>query len=222
MMKPTPEEGQLYVRFLGDVRGILTHRLKKASTACPGVEECPKAIHRGQTRWKGYVAAEWWRDDPYNDWKPCVYEVTANFFALLGGEGLRGQIWRVERQVGEGGFREVTGEMTEEVNPDSLRPEFSVEPCVQTVYQTIWIAWDVAPLIGPPRVMLPSTGDPPRAVSEQRQQQSKPREKLRPFRELLEERRAKEAAEQVEGRRPGQAHGDTDRPTIEPSRNGYH
>lgn len=167
-VESTPAEGILDVRFLGPISGILTHWTLKGtvkgsgrSLACPGVENCPTATHRGATRWKGYAAAEYWRDGQYQDWPACAFEVTQHAYDLLEGSDLRGTIWRFRRQVGQGGEREVTAEMIGEVNPDYLRDAFSVQAAVEKCYGTIHIAFDVPPQMKRTLVMPASAGSPP-------------------------------------------------------------
>jgi hypothetical protein len=161
----TPAEGPLIVRWLGDIRGMLVHWGKKASSACPGPEECPTAVHRSKTYWKGFAAAEYWRAGQYQDWAPCVYEVTEHLFEQLEGSELRGTVWTVRREIGRGGLKEVTGEMTGEVNPDYLRTAFPIEPVVYRVYRSTHILLDVLPLM-PRRLVLPaSAGAAPRNMA---------------------------------------------------------
>lgn len=159
-----PKEGRITVRFLGHIRGILTHWGKSASVACPGPESCPTVTHRGRTLWKGYIAAEWWRSGQYQDWCPCAFEVTQRLGELMRGAELRGTVWTCRREVGRSGVKEVVGEQVDEVDPDRLRHAFSVEPAVCRVYGTTRVLFDVEPYLPPP-VVLPAAAGPPPAES---------------------------------------------------------
>ena len=164
-MESAPKDGTpLIVRFLGPVSGILVHWRKKEPLACPGAESCPTANHRLQTRWKGYSAAEWWCAGQYQDWAPCVFEITEHLWDLLEGAELRGTVWRIQRQLNADAQKEVHGEQIGEVNEDYLRPAFSVEGVVQKVFKTPWIKFDV-PRLFERRLLLPaSSGAPPQIL----------------------------------------------------------
>lgn len=160
----TPDEGTLTLRWIGPIRGILTHWGKSASLACPGRADCPSTIHRGKTFWKGYAAVEYYRGGQYRDWAPAVFEVTERLYDVLDGAILRGTIWVVKRQVGLGGQKEVTGEQTGECNEECLRQPWSVEPVVCRIYRSTHILFDVEPLM-PKRIVLPpSLGTDPFAM----------------------------------------------------------
>jgi len=156
-----PKEGPIIVRFLGIIRGILTHWGKDSSVACPGADVCPTSTHRGRTLWKGYIAAEWWRGGQYQDWCPCAFEVTQRLGELMDGAELRGTVWTCRRQIGRGGVKEAVGEQTDEVDPDRLRQPFSVEPAVCRVFGTTRIAWDVEPYLPRPVVLCAAAGPAP-------------------------------------------------------------
>lgn len=164
-MVSVPQEGFHVLRFLDEYRGILTHWGKKRALACPGEDNCPSTTHRGRTIWKGYCAAEYWRDRPYEDWAPCVFEVTERLAELMTGHVLRGEVWKVLRQVGRNQTKEVFGECVDEVNADRLRKPFSVEPVVCRVFGTRDIAFDVEPYLPPRQFFVASAGDRPKGVA---------------------------------------------------------
>lgn len=156
-----PKEGTLVVRWLDQLSGMLSHWGKERGIACPGEQWCPAAIHRGKTNWKGYAPAEYWRPSPYEDWCPAVVEVTERLYELLSARELRGEVWRLWRQVGRARCKEVSGELIDTVDPGQLRLPFAVEPTLYRVYRTTHILLGVAPLL-PPRLNLePSKGPPP-------------------------------------------------------------
>lgn len=161
-LESCPREGVIRVRFLGPWRGALIHKPKKdVQVACPGAADCPAAMHRSKTQWKGFAPAEWWREGQYQDWCPCVFEITQHLGELMHGAELRGTIWRIERRVGEFGANEVHGEMIGEVDGDSLRPPFTVLPTIVRVFGTVDIALDVPPNIPPRLILPPIAGGPP-------------------------------------------------------------
>jgi hypothetical protein len=160
-VEAVPPEGIMVIRWLGSPRGILVHWVRKAGIACPGPDECKRETHRSQTRWKGFASAEYWRSGQYQDWCPCAFEVTSHLAELIEGAILRGTIWTMQRRASEGKTKEVVGEQTGEVDPDALRPAFSIEPAVCRVYGTPHILFDVEPYLPRPLMMPASAGAPP-------------------------------------------------------------
>jgi hypothetical protein len=149
-----PPEKPIVVRWLGTIEGMLVHWGKTSSVACPGESECPTAIHRGKTLWKGYVAAEFFREAQYQDWAPCVLEITERLRDQILGAVLRGTVWRLQRVVGRYGAKEVWGEQIDEINGDVLRPTFPIYPAIFRVYRTTRIAFGAAPVV-PAKIELP-------------------------------------------------------------------
>jgi hypothetical protein len=140
-----PKKGSLTIMFLGNVRGIITHWSGKRSIPCPGIDQCPTKLHSGKSIWKGYVAAEVWRDMPHEDWLPCVFEVTEHLYEMYGHAQLRGECMTVTRQVNDHAKREVTGYTCAVQQRFALRPAFDVVPVVQRMYRVLDIEWDVEP-----------------------------------------------------------------------------
>lgn len=161
-LESCPTEGPIRVRFLGPYRGALIHKPgPKKQLPCPGLDVCLSSVHRGKTQWRGYAPAEWWREGQYQDWCPCVFEITERLGEILHGAELRGTIWLIERRPTEFGGREVFGVMIGEVDPAKLRPIFNVLPTLVRIFGTVDIALDL-PSHKPPRLILtPTAGDPP-------------------------------------------------------------
>lgn len=187
-----PPEGFLVARFLGDYRGILTHWGRKAALACPGAAACPTATHRGKTVWKGYAAAEYWRDRPWEDWCPCIIEITERCAEQMQGHLLRAQVWKLERGTGRNGTKEVMAEHIDDVNGDRLRKEFSIEAAVWRVYRTRDIEFDVDPYLPPRMLLTASAGDRPKICPDPEAAKKAPKEPYIPFSERLRLNRLKE------------------------------
>jgi hypothetical protein len=159
---PVPKEGRCTVRFLGECISLIQHYHRDIPQACPGEEDCPAAIHRSGSRWKGYAAVERWRDVPYEDWLPQVLEITAGLWTKLQGRLLRGEVWTLWRELGLHGCKEVCGEHVDTVNADMLREDVPVEPTIYRVYGTKRILFGVEPPLPPLPVLMPSKSPPPR------------------------------------------------------------
>jgi len=160
-----PEDGKANVRFLGRYFGTFTHYSKKGSTPCLGESECPSPLHKNRMIWKGFAPAEYYRREPYNDWCPCVWEVTESLDHILAGISLRGTVWEIFRVPGDCGKPEVTALLLSVVHDEkSLRPAFDVKPCVARLYGYLPMQWDVKNHV-PPRLRLePSQDAPPPGV----------------------------------------------------------
>lgn len=158
-----PQAGDVIVRWLGDPRGILQHWDKKKCTACPGVEPCGAYHYKHFPEWVGFAPVERWRDGQYQDWCPCVLQVSEGLHERIAGHVLRGTQWRLYRKAGRTEKLQIVGDQVQEDDPDTYPPPFSVVPAVSKCYKTTNIEWDVS-LVMPPRVILkPSTGAPPPA-----------------------------------------------------------
>lgn len=171
---PAPKQGILIIRFLGPVRGILTHWSKKRPLACPGPLSCPTTVHRSRAEWKGYAPAEQWRDAK-QDWLPCVFEVTENLWRDLQTHQLRGQLWKIARElVKPPRTTRVVGELAEEHNGDLFPPAFSIEAAIWRLYGTKEIAFDLDPDIPPPELIVPNKGPRPSFLGTPKKEESEP------------------------------------------------
>ena len=157
-----PKEGKAVVRFLGPYIGTFTHYQKKGSVPCAGDNgECPAVLHKNRKIWKGFAPAEYFRGGAYQDWCPCVWEVTESLNEILDGFPLRGQVWQIQRTPGDCGKPEVTGELLDQVDERTLRPAFDILPAVSRLYQFLPLQWGVKSHV-PPRLRLePAKGDAP-------------------------------------------------------------
>jgi len=221
-MLAVPSDGFAVLRFLDDYRGVLTHWGKKRALACPGVDQCPANEHRGRTIWKGYAPAEYWRDVPFEDWCPVVFEVTERLAEFMNGHTLRGEVWKVQRQVGRNGTKEVVGECVDEINAERLRKSFSVEPVVWRVFGTRSIAFDVEPYLPPRQFVVASAGDRPKGVSDPREKVTSTTGPLPSFGAAFRARMKAPPPEQG-GADPRTMGDSEDKPSLpSPSTNGKH
>jgi len=161
-----PEGEKSTVRPLGTALGILTHWTPKRPYACPGARNCQATIHRGPTVWKGYAAAELWRDLPFRDWLPIVLEITERLWESMSATALRGQIWSLWRVGGDRKSKEVTGELLDIVEPKILRTDVEVAPVVCRVYRTSEIEWGVKPFLPARQLLAPISEQPPPNAAE--------------------------------------------------------
>jgi len=148
-----PASETIVIVFSGAIVGILTHWVKR-SRACPGVESCPPAAHRGNSTWYGYAPVRLYQSDR-RLWVPRTLEVTENLEELLRSYDLAGQVWALHRQC-EGRRRSgrVEGAYLETRTDAALVTPFDVRPAVQRLYHQVEIAFGVKNPT-PPRVMLP-------------------------------------------------------------------
>jgi hypothetical protein len=93
---PVPKAGELSVLFLGPYQGLLTHWHSGRSWPCPGLDECPAAIHRARCVWKGYAPVLAW-DVLTSIWRPRVLELTEVLEEKLRGRNLAGEVWLLYR-----------------------------------------------------------------------------------------------------------------------------
>ncbi len=160
-----PASGILCVRFLGPIRGLLTHRQGGHSVPCLGPARCPSGLHRGRSVWKGYSPAEGW-DAATGLWRPAVLEITERLEEVLRGRPLRGEVWTLARESTGERNAAVYGVFAERVDASALRPPFDVLPVLKRFFHEDDFPFDLPnPLPG--RLMLEPSSDPPPRLPEQ-------------------------------------------------------
>lgn len=172
-MFSVPETGQVTVRLLSQALTMLQHPGKDRPIACEGPGHCPGTLHKGPTRFKAYCAAERWRDYPYEDWLPCVLEITEALWRRLHGRRLRGEVWTLYRQLSHWSKKELGGEHVDTVDDTILRRDVNVELVVSRVYGTNCILWGVEPVLDPVPLLEPSKDRPPPQVEGKKVQEEK-------------------------------------------------
>lgn len=157
-----PEDGKAIVRFLGSYFGTFCHFAGKGKRPIPCMgEECPASLHKGRKMWKGYAPAQYYRGGEFDDWCPCVWEVTESLNETLDGLHLRGGVWEIARVPGPTGKPEVGGSYLYEVEEKDLLPAFDVFPLVHRLYGFLDMQWGVKSHI-PKRLRLePQKGHSP-------------------------------------------------------------
>lgn len=143
------------VRFLGPIRGCLSHWTGKRSYLCAGVGKCPKSVCDKQTNWKGYAPVQLWRKAE-SLWTPEVLEVTESLEEVLRSYELRGSVYlltRDARKDGCGTVRAVYCETREQI-PEA----FDIVPVLQRLFRQSDFLIDVPNATIPP-TLLPASHD---------------------------------------------------------------
>jgi hypothetical protein len=146
------------IRWLAQYEGMMTHYRPRCPIYCPGVKICDPSLHKLAAVWKAYAPVEVWRENPYRDWIPAVFEVTERLDELLKGEQLRGQVWCLRRVPIAPKRAECTGNFSEFCDASKLRKPFSMLPILTRVYHTPVIVLGI-PNPKPPRIFLAPSKD---------------------------------------------------------------
>jgi hypothetical protein len=186
---PTKEPVKVYIRFLGDYLGILTHRHKGGPVACPGHDDCPTAVHRSGTVWKGFAPAEYFRGKPHNDYMPCVFEITERLAEILPDQGLRGMLWECWRENLGKGRSQVQAILNDIHTDDELPPEFPIDSPVCRIFHTTEIAWGVKPPL-PARIIVQPTQARAPVLQCEEKQETRSAASTAEIRRILAERRS--------------------------------
>ena len=159
-IKAVPLAPPIHVKFLGALRGILTHWAKGHSVPCDGDAKCPPALHRSGVFFKAYAPAEWWISHE-QVWRPAVLEATSNLEEILRGRKLRGETWLLSREKEADKSSAVCAAYCETIAESLLSPTFDILPVLQRVFNRLDLVLDVANPT-PRRVILPdAAGAPP-------------------------------------------------------------
>src|ERR1051325_9837072 len=140
-VQPVPKKGKIFVPFLANCRGILTHWTGKSPRGCPG-ESCKKHEH---PVWKAYGPAQFQLPSTEGHWIPCVFEFTACTVLMTGVNDLRGQCWLLWRTLNHRKKQEVTGHPHCHYDGLTLPPAFNIEATVHRCLKSPEILWDVPP-----------------------------------------------------------------------------
>lgn len=157
-----PERGEITVRFLGELKGTMTHfvpgRPKGRSHACTE-EDCPASVHKIKAVWKGYVPAEVWRVNE-QDWFPGVLEITEALGQSVKDRRLVGEMWELQRCKGEFKHDEVVGTFLAADRPPMVDTTDWVDTVCFRLYHTREIRWGACDPL-PNRVRLETRKAPP-------------------------------------------------------------
>src|SRR5271163_43088 len=101
-----PSVGYVDVRFLGRIRFVCEHWLGKRGRLCIDRDSCKFHRQGEQGKCLGFVAAERYRDSQYQDWCPCVCQISPVLYLHIGRPEVRGQVWRIRKVTGRSGKAE--------------------------------------------------------------------------------------------------------------------
>jgi len=161
-VRSVPLTPPITVRFLGPLRGLLTHWAGKHSVPCEGPEKCPAATHRKGTFFKAYSPVMEWIPH-LNRWRPAVLEATANLEEYLRGRKLRGETWMLARDDGSKSTRPVVAAYLETIPEDKLPLAFDIVPVLQRLFNRVDLVLDV-PNPTPQHIVLPEIVDAPPTI----------------------------------------------------------
>ena len=187
------------VRLLSEsYGGLFTHFFRSRSHLCLG-DDCPPAIHKIDTNWKGYCAAEIFLEKE-RVWRPICLEISEHAELDMRGLFARGQLWQFARPAEPHKKNPpIHASLLEERDPAKFPPAFDYKPVLQTLYHCIHIDLDNKnPL--PPRVFLyDSSDDAPEVMKPKLEMQKMDQEEYeRKMREAMEKQ--KKAAERFRNR----------------------
>lgn len=137
-----PKIGYAIVAFAGPYRGIIMHWARGGSVPCLPGDDCPAALHRSGSTWKGYAPVRCW-DHSLGAWLPYALEITEALEEILRGRDLRGEVWRLSRQRKKKKPGTVQGTLEETRSEEALLHPFDVRAVIQRRYHCGELVWDV-------------------------------------------------------------------------------
>lgn len=161
-----PEVGFATVRLLGDVETMHAHwppssgKRQKPAFACSGARECSPAVHRLRTVWQGYAPADYWCDHD-RVWKPCVCQITPNWYQAMRAVKVRGSVWKVERVENDCATLEIMAALVRKDDPAKLRSDINVRATVARACGTTEIWWGAPLILNERQVLQAVDGDEP-------------------------------------------------------------
>lgn len=158
-----PKIGYAIVAFAGPYRGIMMHWARGGSVPCLPGDDCPPALHRSGSTWKGYAPVRSW-DHTLGAWVPYALEVTEALEEILRGRDLRGEVWRLSRQRKKKKPGTVQGTLEETRTDEALLIPFDVRTVIQRRYHCAELAWDVPNPIKPKLMLQLTDGAPPASL----------------------------------------------------------
>jgi len=152
---------RVYVRLTANrYGGLLTHWKDKRGHYCTGAD-CPAALHKLNSFWKGYGAAEAW-EESLNSWLPICLELTEHLELDFRDKWQRGGVWEISRGPKTGSKHAVTeATFVKQLDPASLPEPVNILPTLHHVYHVQPIKLDVKNPLPPRTLVMPSPGEPP-------------------------------------------------------------
>jgi hypothetical protein len=151
------EVGQIHkLRMLSpEIGGCMTHYVGKRSRYCSG-DDCFPAYHRTEQIYKGYVAAELFREGN-DDWLPVVLEVTEHAELDMRQLYRRGQVWQLSRAADRKGKQgPVRALLIDTGDPEEVPEAFNIEIVLQHLYHVLAVDLRARNPMPPRLVMSPS------------------------------------------------------------------
>jgi hypothetical protein len=146
------------IRFLGPIRGTLSHWVGKHAEHCQGPDDCPRAVHCKREIWKGYASAQLWAVNEKH-WLPIVLEVTGNLEEQLRGREVRGECYLLSRAPDKGKVGAVSAVFVETFA--TVPAAFAIDAVLMRAFRVSKLFLDV-PNSLPDRVRIaPTPGDAP-------------------------------------------------------------
>jgi hypothetical protein len=140
--------------------GLTTHWKPKRSHYCVG-EDCPAALHKLNSFWKGYGAAEvWCRDSKV--WLPICLELTEHLELDFRGKWQVGQIWEISRAKMVGYQHQPTrAAFVRQLPSEQTPPAADILPTLLHLYHVPAIKLDVKNPLPAKTMVVASHGEPP-------------------------------------------------------------
>jgi len=168
-----PKSVPVWVRFLGPLRQLGTHKQGNTPLVCWGTEKCDPKRHRLQYRSKWYAAAQVWINEA-EVWRAVVVEVTEALERKLRGDPLRGQVWCLYRKPKEKLSKEIHGERQETLPEGRLPPKFEVDPILCRLFGEMDLPEPQPNLLEERPMAEDEAGERPRALARAAEPPKKP------------------------------------------------
>lgn len=149
---------------------------QKGSVHCLG-ENCPSWRHRGDRQWRGYVAAEVWKDD-WKLWVPVILEITPHLELDFRAEGFaRGQVWQIGRVPTphrEEKYWPLGGQLLERRDPDTFPSCPSIRNTLKRIFRVEELDMGYPNPMPPKTYVRPSKDAPPKHLVDERDRATMP------------------------------------------------
>lgn len=124
----------LCVRFLGPIKGILTHYGSKGSVPCGDPGYCEPRLHRTRQIWKGYASALLWRPSD-KAWVRTIVEITEAACEAMNLENMRGQEWELRRVENDKGHKIVQATFCQQLQAEHMPAKDEILPVLLRFYR---------------------------------------------------------------------------------------
>lgn len=166
LLLKVPRSLPVWVRFLGPLRQLGTHKQGDQPLVCWGDDDCDPKRHKLPYRSKWYAPAQQWIADK-QVWRRTVIEVTEALERTLRGKKLRGQVWCLFRKPKSLLPKQIHGEQEESLPDGSLPPTFNVDPVLYRVYNETSLPEPASNLLNERPMTEDQAGPGPRRLAPQ-------------------------------------------------------